>query len=209
MRKFSSLGVVVGLAVFIIPSAALGAGRASGGDCDYAKKPPQTVSVPIVDTGPNGNQVYAYAGSGVSGDPSITAVGACINLTNAVTDGGANRFDGGTVEAGATLTKGALPTGSGPGAYAIVDGDSNNGFQGAPGGTGANADRGYIGVSNVETGTSRDTSCDGTDSGNGSNSGGCVGLKTPGQQLPIPLIVCGNTSGDQWESSARDACYIP
>jgi hypothetical protein len=209
MRKFSLLGEIVGLAALAAPTGAL---ARDGSNCDYAGS--QLVSVPVVNDTATGNQVYVYGGSGVTGT-ALAAVGACANLPG--NNIGGNEFEGGTVEAGASPTAGAVGVDSTaatpavevfgvPGVYGVVDGDNNN--------TGplSNADQGYIGVSNYEPGGSadKDSSCDGVDSGGGSNSGGCVGIKSTPVNVPIPLIVCGNTSGNQFgEADGRDGCYVP
>ncbi|MEA2493946.1 MAG: hypothetical protein QOJ29_1857 [Thermoleophilaceae bacterium] len=70
---------------------------------------------------------------------------------------------------------------------------------------------GYMGLSNYETGT-KDTTCDETNAGTGTNSGGCFGVKGVfHQQLPteVPTPICGNTSGADWDDSSRDGCLIP
>jgi hypothetical protein len=208
MRKFSLLGAIVGLAALAAPSGAL---ARDGSNCDYAAS--QAVPVPVIDTGPTGNQVYVYEGNGVSGT-ALVAGGACANLTG--NNIGGNEFEGGTVEAGASPTAGVVGVESTaatpavevfgvPGAYGVVDGDNDNT------GSLSNADQGFIGASNYEeTGAAgKDTSCDSIDGGSGSNSGGCVGLKGSPVLVPVPLIVCGNISGNQWEASTRDGCYVP
>jgi hypothetical protein len=81
--------------------------------------------------------------------------------------------------------------------HAIVDGDDDNTFISSNTG-------GYVGLSNCETGT-RDPDCDGIDEGWGSNSGGCLTIRNVAS-LPVPLLVCGNTTGKSWDSSPRDGC---
>jgi hypothetical protein len=196
-RKFVSIGLSVGLAALALPSLSTARG---GSDCNYAAGQTFT-SVALVDEGPTGNQIYLYAGNGMAEDPSVWAVGACVNRTEPPSP---NRLDGGTAEVGVTAKKGTpIADGLAPGAYAVADGDNDNTFPVI--GLAANDEQGYAGVSNVESGDK--ASCDGSwGAGTGSNSGGCVGLPAPGQEFPIPLIVCGNTSGNQWESNARDGC---
>lgn len=115
-----------------------------------------------------------------------TAVGICLDGVSNVTPG----FDGGLVEAG---------TAAG-GVYAIVDGDDTNTLITDQGG-------GYAGLSNVETGSQEP--CDpNTDTGSGSNSGGCLAIRNIAA-LPVPFIACGNVTGKSWENSARDGCTVP
>jgi hypothetical protein len=206
MRKYTLLGTIVGLAVIAVPSGAWANQSPSwtGTDCSYTSDQSTSVQVP-------GNQIYVYEGHGSTGNSDTTAVGACAQTADT---GG---FQGGSVEAGAAPTKGVVgPQGSAvtgvPGAYAVVDGNDNNTAPpaGSPG-----ASKGYIGVSNYEDGT-QDPDCNGDDR-NGSlgstNSGGCVGLKNTPVNLPVPLVVCGNTSGPDWNggngSGDRDGCFIP
>jgi hypothetical protein len=204
MRKFSLLGAIVGLGALAAPSGAL---ARDGSNCDYAAS--QAVPVKVVDTGPTGNQVYVYEGSGVSGTATVAA-GTCVNLTGNSVAG--LELEGGTLEAGGSPTNGVAGVQSTavtpaeevtgvPGAYAVVDGDNDNT------GTSTNADQGYAGVSNYEApGSTTDTSCDGNPEGVGTNSGGCVDVKGTPVKLPIPLIVCGNTGSNQFESSRMDGC---
>jgi hypothetical protein len=130
-----------------------------------------------------------YAGSGgMSGAAEVDA-GACIYDA-----AGVGGFHGGSAEVGEGTE----------GAYAVVDGSNAN--TGDPTGSGD----GYIGVSTFETGTKG-----GCESGTGTNSGGCFGIKPLGLELPIPLIVCGNTSGNTWadtlanNGTGRDGCALP
>jgi hypothetical protein len=152
-----------------------------GTTCSYTSG--QAVVVPVPGTG-----VVVYEGSGMSGQ-ATAAVGVCDYSPTVV---GPVTVAGGTVEAGA-----GTPSG-GPGAYAIVDGDNANVD---PTGQGD----GYIGVSNFETGTKGD--CNG--GGTGTNSGGCFEIKTVTPPLPVPLLACGNTSGNTWDGTGRDGCAIP
>jgi hypothetical protein len=219
MRKLTLLGTIAGVAALAVPGGALASGSAhwDGNTCNYAKSTAnggdQATSVQVP-----GNEIYVYEGNGSTGHADTTAVGACAHTTPT---GG---FEGGSAEAGAALTKGVVgPQGSAitgvPGAYAVVDGNDNNTAPpaGSPG-----ASQGYIGLSNYEDGT-QDPTCDGSvgsqagGSIGSTNSGGCVGIKPLGVNAPVPLIVCGNTSGSDWNGSSaggandgdRDGCFIP
>jgi hypothetical protein len=92
---------------------------------------------------------------------------------------------------------------AGSGFYLVVDGADANPSPG----------NGYMGLSNYEKpGGTKDTTCDDTNAGTGTNSGGCFGVKgviaVPlGSMVPTPI--CGNTSGDDWDASTRDGCLIP
>lgn len=144
-----------------------------------------TVAVPV---GP----ATVYAGGGGMSGAASAAAGVCVYDAAGVGAGG-NTFHGGSVEVG----EGA------PGAYAVVDGSNQNTD---PLGSGD----GYVGVSTFETGTKGNC-----DSGSGTNSGGCLGIKPLGLELPVPLIVCGNTSGNVWADTqagggtGRDGCALP
>jgi hypothetical protein len=124
-----------------------------------------------------------------------------------------------------------------PGAYVFVDGDNdnNNPFNCPT----ECSDRGYVGLSNYESsGNNEEQAGDGTgetvdncvqagptptdvddDSGpqpNGgdSNSGGCLTVRDPSTEatvvaLPVPLVACGNDSGQDWWDAKRDGCSIP
>jgi hypothetical protein len=129
--------------------------------------------------------VVVYTGSGTTGTAS-TAAGVCV-------DEPAAAGVGGTLEAG---------TGA-PGTYAILDGDNNN----------PDPADGYVGLSNYETGT-HDSTCDETNGGTGSNSGGCFGVKGVAEAdlsalSAVPTPICGNTSDPNWDATIRDGCQIP
>ena len=167
--------------------AALGAGAlalpspaAANTDCSQATSSQ-------ANTGPGPVVVYADAngGSGLTGQ-GAAAAGVCAdNLPTSP------ELVGGTIEVGA----------GDPGeVYAVVDGDdANTGGQGQAGG--------YIGVSTFETGV-KDTNCDGEDTGTGSNSGGCLTIRDVAS-IPVPLLVCGNTTGKSFGASSRDGCTAP
>ena len=181
--KRLSFIILAALAAFAVPATA-GADTNDGSTCSYAVSEE-------VSTG-NATPIVVYAGTG--GDAGMTgtalvAGGACASGLAVGTPVGT--FDGGAVEAGA-----GTPTG-GPGAYVIVDGDNDNADQ-------SGQSDGYIGLSNYETGGKG--SC--TGGGSGSNSGGCAGVDGVGS-APIPLVVCGNSSGNIWVATSRDGCSIP
>jgi len=142
--------------------------------------------------------VYVIAGSGRTGS-ATAAAGVCVNNTS----------DGGLVPVGGDLEAGASPTagaGGGPGVYAVLDGSDHNPVLPPVGPIPTSVLQGYAGISNYETGTAND----GVDCGcaGGSNSGGAVGVKGV-VTLPVPLIVCGDTSGPDWDSNSRDGCFVP
>lgn len=174
------MAVAAGVLALPGSAAAQQAGN-TGDDCSYATTGAENDQTVPVGSG----TVTVYAGSGGLTGTATLAAGACA-------DGlGVAGFDGGAVEAGV-----GTPVG-GPGGYAVVDGDNDNvDPQGQS--------DGYFGVSNYETGTKG--SCDG--GGSGSNSGGCTGTdSTP--DVPAGVVVCGNTSGNTWNSTTRDGCSIP
>ena len=144
----------------------------------------------------------AGASAGTGSDCSY-ASGALVNAGGVVvyTTGGSTSSSlvGVCVDQG---PGGTLEAGNGScGTYIVADGDNDNP---APG-------NGYMGLSNCETGA-KDTSCDSADSGTGSNSGGCFGVKGVADvPLPstVPTPICGNTSGPSWTNATRDGCQIP
>jgi hypothetical protein len=86
-----------------------------------------------------------------------------------------------------------------PGVYAIADGDNLNQ---------ANLS-GYAGLSSNES-SGANENCHQNNGGGGTNSGGSVGLKVlQDNNLPIPFVVCGFTSGPNNGNTGRDGCYIP
>jgi len=107
-----------------------------------------------------------------------------------------NAAAGACVDTGLPVDGGYAEVGNGA-SYAVVDGSDNNPSNGA----------GYAALSGYESG-SKDTSCDGTDSGSGTNSGGCLWIKALGVGAPVPLIACGLTSGPDYTAATRDGCSI-
>ena len=155
-----------------------------GTTCDYTSS--QTPLVSVFE--PNGTRsVVVYEGSGMSGQ-ATAAVGVCYYSPRIA---GPVTFAGGTVEAG-----GGTPAG-GPGGYVIFDGDNANVDP-------FGASDGYYGVSNFETGTKGN--CDG--GGFGTNSGGCFEFENVAPPLPVPLMACGNTGGNTWDSTGHDGCSV-
>lgn len=209
MRRIAMVGAAV-IAVAAIPAVAGAATNPPhGSGCGYTNSGP-TGNTPIAGAG----GVVVYDGTGMSGTPGTVAVGVCDDTGG--TPIGPATFYGGSVEVGVNLSDGALAgVGGIPGAYAVVDGDDRNAD---PLGSGD----GYAGVSNFESsGTTPPlvapqvgASCP---AGSGTNSGGCVGVKaivtpvgtTPSVIAPVPLIVCGNTTGDDYDNAGRDGCEIP
>lgn len=159
-----------------------------GNTCSYATDGSETA------VNPAGGTVVIYAGPGGMTDEATLAAGGCVNL-------GSGAFQGGALEVGNRGTE----------AYAVIDGDNGNADP-------SGQSDGYMGLSNFESGTGRDSNCaNGPDQGQGgtSNSGGCVGVDN-GPWLPVPLISCGNSSGNTWASTTnpntglgRDGCSIP
>lgn len=149
---------------------------------------------------PGGGPVIVYAGSGRTGS-ATAAAGVCVQDAN---HGGAPV--GGDLEAGASTSHGVFPVAGGPGAYAVLDGSDGNPTVPTVGGIPGGVLQGYAGVSNYETASAND----GQDCGcaGGSNSGGAVGIKGV-VTLPVPLIVCGDTSGPAWDANSRDGCFVP
>jgi hypothetical protein len=162
-------------------------------------------------------------------DPNFTvskaAAGACVDsgpspfITSPALD-----FYGGSVEAGLDSDDGTLPDGSGgfkydgPGAYVVVDGDDRNRNWGVPppSGVGANATRGYYGVSNYESNERVDPGCNGVDeddltsSGDrGSNSGWCTWISATATGSPIPLVCDIGSGAGSFDDTWRDGCRIP
>jgi len=162
--------------------------------------------------------LYVNAGGeGLVDGSGNKSVGACLN--EGVTPG----FTGGTVEAGTgsggviwgsggptptspnpvtghpqcgwgasdpQCTMNALLSGI-PGVYIVAQGQDGN--------TGQLA--GYVGVSTLEQNNSKD--------GNSTNSGGEIAIAGVGvYNIPSP-IVCGNTSGNDWDSTTRQGCEVP
>lgn len=154
-----------------VPAGALA--QASGSDCSY--------------TTTGGTAAGVQAGSGgMTGDPSTTAVGACVNAPTPV-----GTFQGGSVEVGLSGTE----------LYGVIDGDNEN----------VDPLDGYVALSNYESGTAADGDCsNGPDQGQPgtTNSGGCFGVDR-GPWVAVPLIACGNSSGNRWNSTSRDGCSNP
>jgi len=171
----------------LVTATAFPASASAATDCS-------TATSSQVNTGPGPVVLYADAngGGGLTGTADVSA-GACADGLNL----GGGQLDGGVAEVGAKQSGQA---------YAVVDGDDTN-----TGGSGQAG--GYVGVSNFESG-GKDPDCDGNDEGSGSNSGGCFTLRNPVDRstvvaAPVPLVVCGNTSGKSFEASDRDGCSIP
>lgn len=181
MRKLLMLGILAALAALVVPSLA-SANKAAGygSNCNYAGT--QATWVGITDS--SGHQIYVYRGTGSTGNAGTSATGLCGNV------GGT----GGTAEVGTDPARGN---------YAVLDGNNTNPGQSS----------GYMGVSTYEDGGSKAPCPDGTPTGTGgvagsTNSGGCLSVKGTSVGVPIP-VMCGFTSGPDWNSTDRDGCYIP
>lgn len=179
MRKLLAVAVI---GLVVLPLGAL----ANHSNCSH-------VSSQEHKAGQNGVFVYAdtNGGSGTSGSAD-QAVGTCAD------QGGV----GGTLEAGHTSTYGTnygLMPGLTEGGYIVADGGNGNPDPGD----------GYIGVSNFER---KEAGCVPKDTPPtnycSTNSGGQVGLGggPPSPNLPI---ICGNSTGGNWDDTNRDGCEIP
>jgi hypothetical protein len=194
MRKII-IAVFACTALLAFPSGAFGQ-AANGSDCSYATTngPAAGSETPTPVAVGTGTAVVYTGQEGTPGDAS-TVVGGCVDL-NGQLAGGGGRFDGGTVEVG---------TGA-RGTYAVVDGDNNNADP-------SGQSDGYMGLSNYGAPGTAGGDCD--DGAPGTpNSGGCFGADQPvGQWVDLPAAVptpmCGNTSGNTWNSTSRDGCSIP
>jgi hypothetical protein len=180
MRKFSLLGLVVGLLVLAIPAGA-GANQVTGygTGCSWANS--QSVAPA------NNGTVDVYAGgTGSTGNAGTTAAGACVNVNG----------NGGVAEVGADPTKGQ--------AYAVADGlnsnpDPGDGYVGV-----SNYEDGASGGGCNGGGAAGSTNSGGC--GGIKPVGPFPGTgDVPG---PFPFI-CGNTSSPDWNSTQRDGCFIP
>ena len=175
-----SMPKLLGFVVLAAPAGALAA--QSGVDCNYASGSPAGTTV-------MGNQLYVYAGPGGSSGSATTAVGACVNVP-----AGTGVLEGGLVEVGtggASSSQAPIPA-----VYGVIDGNNNNFGQ----------LQGYGALSDYETGSG---GCQAGGTPDGSNSGGCVGIKPANLVLPIPFIACGDTSGTDWNNTGRNGCFVP
>jgi hypothetical protein len=106
---------------------------------------------------------------------------------------------GGSLEAGHTSTYGTnygLMTGLKEGGYIVADGGAGNPDPGD----------GYIGVSNFER---KEANCTPTASNwCSTNSGGSFG-PGGGPYAPFIPLICGNSTGPQWDDTNRDGCEVP
>jgi hypothetical protein len=195
MRRLALASIVSAALVALLALPAISSAR-TGADCSYTN----------AQAGPVG--VTIDPAHSMTPGTSDVAVGGCVDLAGAV-QGGGNRFDGGTAEAGVGTNDSAT---GGPAVYGIVDGDNDNVDP-----TATDNSKGYIGLSNFETGTPGGDPCDGSnnDTGSGTNAGGCLTIYSaatgPVAALPVPLVTCGNVTSPNrtWEDSGRDGCTIP
>ena len=156
--------------------------------------------------------VLAIPSSALAISDCSYASGTTVGPVTVYTSGGrtGDALAGACADTGLAIDGGYAEVGSGSGqAYAIVDGSDANT---EPTGFGD----GYIGVSNYESGASRDADCatNGPDQGSAgtTNSGGCLGVDGVGWvALPgaVPTPACGNSSGNDWANTSRDGCSIP
>jgi hypothetical protein len=176
--------------VGLFAAVALPNSAAANTDCTYATVQQSNVGGTTIDLG-------VQAGSGGLSDDADTAAGVCVD---GLSSSPANSpTDGGAAEVGVGLTRGSTP--GVPGVYGVVDGDDNSTDP-----TPSSQLGGYFGLSNFESGATQPL-CAGT--GGGTNSGGCLFVKPLGAGAPVPLVVCGNTSGKAWARTGRDGCSIP
>jgi hypothetical protein len=178
--------LLLGAAIAGLVMLPFGALANHGGTCTYTNTQEQ-------HQGAGGVVVYAdtNGSSGTSGSAD-QAVGVCANAGNNV---------GGTLEAGHSskygTTYGLMP-GLTEGGYLVADGGSGNPDPGD----------GYIGVSNYEK---KETNCSpGGDAPPycSTNSGGKVGPGGGPYVEKVPLI-CGNSTGGNWDDTNRDGCEVP
>jgi hypothetical protein len=176
-----SLATVGGL-VLAHPASAAYSGA---GDNSCAGSPAVTI--------PGSGSIYVN-----NGDEVVCANGFSNPATQTAFDGGALRARTGGASNG-RLCAGSIsqPVTYPASAYVIADGDSDNAPQG----------QGYIGLSNYESGGTENCT-QGNNSGGNTNSGGAVAVDNE-PNLPIPLLVCGSTSGTDYDVTGRDGCYLP
>jgi hypothetical protein len=221
LRKTVLSGVTtvasVGLVLGAMPLQASAAGF-DGNSCSYASNP-VTGSAPVA-TAPVVGGIYVQAGpGGLTGNSDTTAVGGC-------TDNGVNgTFKGGAAELGVSQNHGVLwgppgvlvgpngkPCGWGGGtnvpcpvtatpvpvgAYLVAQGFTGNQANGL-----TPELEGYVGLSNYD-------SSNGVNGAQDSNSGGELALDGFGAYgIPSPLV-CGDTSGTQWNNTTREGCEVP
>lgn len=130
--------------------------------------------------------VYADTnGNGGHTDSAEQAAGVCVTGF-------------GSLEFGHHSTRGTgLPVGNGM--YLILDGHSGN----------PDPFDGYVGLSNYEYRRPNQSGCPNDPNSNApcsTNSGGHVGAFN--NNVPVPLLVCGNTTGD-WDHTERNGCEYP
>jgi hypothetical protein len=190
MRRTAIIAAAAALGALAVPGSAV----AQDANCAYASGTTVGFVTVYAETAPNQ--------SGASGSADA-AVGACADAAGALSDG-TRRFDGGFVEVG---TGDGGGTENGRGQYAVVDGDNQNADP-------SGQSDGYFGLSTYEEGANR-AACpltgpqtQGDADGNDTNSGGCFGTDVGGVNLPLP-VACGNTSGNTWNATSRDGCFIP
>jgi len=212
MKKVARLLAVGGvsamtaLTLAAVPGTALANQDCSGYGTTSESAGPVTVAVQA-----------GSGGSSLSQDSDVTAVGVCGYET--LTPG----FTGGTLEAGVgTLSDGVLYAGvpvvdtnpqpnghtscgwglsdpqcamtgvAVPGVYLVAQGQNGNTGQ----------LQGYAGLSTLEQKNAKND-------GGSTNSGGEIGLNGISvYNIPSP-IVCGDTSGTDWNDTTRQGCEIP
>jgi hypothetical protein len=188
MRKPRGLLAAAMIGLIVVPIGAL---ANHGGTCGYTSTQENKL-------GQNGITVYAdtNGNSGTSGSAD-QAVGVCSDAGDGV---------GGSLEAGHSsqygTTYGLMP-GLREGGYLVADGGSGNPDPGD----------GYIGLSNFER---KKENCTPSSSNPGSppwcstNSGGRFGAGGgPYAPVMVPLLICGNSTGPQWDETNRDGCEVP
>jgi hypothetical protein len=176
MGTLAKLIVAIALGALVV--AAPAAARVSGSNCDYADNTSSGFDQSrSVGSDALGDQVWVYLGRGVSGDADITAVGACANLAGTPLTLGADRFEGGTAEAGVSVDDGVVGT---P-AWTPPAGPT---------------------IPSTQVGPTTRPSRPPASTASASSTSRSL------NSMPVPLIVCGNTSGNEFESTARDGCFI-
>jgi hypothetical protein len=214
------VAVVAALGLLALPGAA---------SADHSTGCPPVPPSPPPDPGAP-DQVHTVGGVTVGvydqGQPG-TAAGGRVCVHHATGVGG---FHGGVLDVGVGEDPAPINPNDPEGLdfYAVVDGDEANT-------AGNNQSRGYVGLSSWESSGAgmKESDCntnnaspihsflpnvDNDDDATPShNSGGCVSVRSgPGSanpvfvSVPVPFVVCGNTTGSRWDGgSTRDGCTVP
>ncbi|HEX9697434.1 MAG TPA: hypothetical protein VGB64_14105 [Actinomycetota bacterium] len=185
MKRFLMAGLIAG--AVLSPGAVFASHGGAG--CGYATTPGRQEHV--VNSGA-GLVLYADTnGGGGTTAQADQSAGVCMQGV-------------GTLEAGHGANKGsnryAWHSVVKNGVYVVADGQSVLGP----------TLRGYIGVSNFETGSTSSCSGPQAETCTGSNGGGWFGpAGGVGGQYAYPVpIICGDDTGPNWDDSRRDGCRL-